>query len=632
MSPAAPQRTAVPPPPGKPMFDPFTAGVVLFGVLAVVSLFGGAALSGVFAGHGVAVPRGVMSTVLAWVKNPGDPASAWPSDPRPGSAVSVYVCATVIMLLFGSLWAWLVIEIGARRDRKRLGGGLASNDQMRGVLDELGGKRSALRTRNSLVDAALKEHGGKKLSRRAKEKVLDRAADKLETTELVIKVGYNTADRRLVVVHNKDALLVIGPTGGGKTWRVACGLVLTAPGTVLVTTTKGDLLSATYLARSRRGRVAVFDPEGISGWPPGGQIRWSIISGCEDEDTAKRRAAALVAARPMGAGTKNGGFFQRRAAVIVRCYLHAAAVDGKRLSDVRRWVATGRGAQEPRHILEQHNASWLADLVNVLDGGSDDASGDVMSTVDDIFDPLSSPKLLAACDADADESFDVSTFLDSECDSLYLISEGESESIAPFVAALANEVHHVAKRKAQRKPGRRWDPPVRMVLDEMCNVAPIPNISQKMTDSGGQGLNIWAFVHNIDQIRDRFGREQAGALVKAAVGRLILPGLQSVDDLEDISRLLGQTTQWRQSAGADGRPSYSEYEKPIMSPKEIREMEEGEGLLVYRNKPGIKLRMPAYWEEPAMGELVEPSLKLCETIIRDQKIPVSAKPDPADAR
>lgn len=621
-----PQRSATPPPPAKPVVDPFTAALVGFGALVVVSLLGGATVSGVFAGNGLALPHGLMSTVVAWVQNPGDPAAAWQSDPRPGSALSVYLCSAVIALVLGGVWAWLWINLGARRDRRRLsGGGLASTKQVRGVLDETGGKRAALRTRNKLVADALKDRGDKKLSRRAREKALDKAADKLETTDLVVKVGYNTADKKLVVVHNKDVVLVIGPTGGGKTWRVACGLVLTAPGSVIITTTKGDLLSATYLARSRRGRVAVFDPEGISGWPPAGQIKWSIIDGCTDEDTAKRRAAALVAARPMGEGTTNGGYFQRRAAVIVRCYLYAAAVEAVRLSDVRRWVSFGRGAQEPRRILETYNQDWLADLVGALDGGSDDSSGDVMSTVEDIFEPLSSPKLLAACDAAATESFDVAAFLDSEGDSLYLISEGESDSIAPFVAALANEVHHVAKRKAQLKPGRRWDPPLRMVLDEMCNVAPIPNISQKMTDSGGQGINIWAFVHNIDQIRDRFGDRQAGALVKAAVGRLILPGLQSIDDLEDVSRLLGPTTEWRESSNVDGRASYSQYERPIMSPKEIREMEEGEGLLVYRNKPGIKLRMPAYWEDPKIGAAVESSLTLCESIIRDQKMPTLTK-------
>lgn len=630
---STPPRTTPPLPQGKPMVDPVTAGMVLFAVLTVASLLGGAAVSGVIAGHGLALPQQPMSTAIAWLKNPGDPAAAWPADPRPGSAVSVYLCAAAILLVLGAVWAMLVIEIGARLDRRRHhAGGLATTDQVRGVLDERGGKRAALRTRDILVADALAGRDGTNLSTRARDKVLDRAADAMETTDLVVKVGYNTADQQLVVVHNKDVVLVLGPTGGGKTWRVACGLVLTAPGTVVVTTTKGDLLSATYLARARRGRVAVFDPEGISGWPEAGQIRWSTIAGCQDEDTAKRRAAALVAARPMGENTKNGGWFQRRAAVVVRCYLHAAAVSGMRLSDVRRWVATGRGAQEPRHILEQHNPSWLADLVGVLDGGSDDSSGDVMSTVDDIFDPLSSPKLLAACDATADESFDVDAFLDSERDSLYLISEGESESIAPFVAALANEVHHVAKRKAQRKPGRRWDPPVRMVLDEMCNVAPIPNLPQKMTDSGGQGINIWAFVHNIDQLRDRFGDRQAGALVKAAVGRLVLPGLQSVDDLEDVSRLLGPTTEWRESTGPDGRASYTQQERPILSPKQIREMEEGEGLLVYRNKPGIKLRLPAYWEDPEIGALVRPSLDLCEAVIRDQTMPTAHQLARAGAR
>ena len=42
----------------------------------------------------------------------------------------------------------------------------------------------------------------------------------------------------------------------------------------------------------------VLDPEGMA--PAGGQVRWSVVRGCEDTRTAERRAAALIAGAPGG--------------------------------------------------------------------------------------------------------------------------------------------------------------------------------------------------------------------------------------------------------------------------------------------------------------------------------------------
>ena len=64
------------------------------------------------------------------------------------------------------------------------------------------------------------------------------------------------------------------------------------------------------IGSSAIGPVAVLDPEDMA--PAGGQVRWSVVRGCEDTRTAERRAAALVAGAPGGqtVDTGNSAFFK----------------------------------------------------------------------------------------------------------------------------------------------------------------------------------------------------------------------------------------------------------------------------------------------------------------------------------
>ena len=198
-----------------------------------------------------------------------------------------------------------------------------------------------------------------------------------------MRVGSLAGTRKGVFLQHRDGVLVYGPTGAGKTWFLAWHLVMDAPGACLVTTTKADLLASTWLHRSKIGPVGVFDCEGLTGWPNG--VRWSPLAGCKDPDVAIRRAHALAAAMPME-GTKNGDFFQRKAAVLLRCYLHAAAIGGYSLRDVRMWVQskTTRVAQNiladaPDPLVQD----WGLELAQIL-GSTADSSHDVLSSAADL--------------------------------------------------------------------------------------------------------------------------------------------------------------------------------------------------------------------------------------------------------
>ena len=71
-----------------------------------------------------------------------------------------------------------------------------------------------------------------------------------------------TDGRRLIWAGAQQAMLVLGPPRSGKTSTLVVPNVLAAPGPVLVTSTKPDVLQATLASRSQLGRCWLLDPTG----------------------------------------------------------------------------------------------------------------------------------------------------------------------------------------------------------------------------------------------------------------------------------------------------------------------------------------------------------------------------------
>jgi type IV secretory pathway TraG/TraD family ATPase VirD4 len=450
---------------------------------------------------------------------------------------------------------------------------------------------------------------------------------RLDPAKMAIALGALVDDQRQTVyLQHRDAVLVEGPTGSGKTWRLAYQLVDGAPGFVLATTTKSrDVLGATIADRAVVGDVAVFDPEDLTGWPA--RIRWSILAGCDDPDTAIRRAAAMAKAMPME-GAKNSGYFEAKAATLLRCYLHAGALEKRSIREVRQWVSS-RTTTVAREILARSLPDWAGELEQILDSGSE-SSDDVIAAAARLLEPLASPKLLAAVDVPQDESFDVASFvLDStQRNTLYLVSKGTSGSMAPFVAALAAEVHYIADRASQRHSSGRLDPPVRLVLDEVNNVAPIPDLPGIFSDSGGRGITTWAFAHNQRQNQQRWGDHGGLMLAYSAPAMLILPGMRG-DELSEISRLIGNRKEWRATIGR-GSPSYQLHDEPIMTAAQLREMDTDHALLLYRNAAPVKVHLPTVWQVPQLKRRVQASLREFESVV--SKVPAKYRYDHPGAR
>ncbi len=149
-----------------------------------------------------------------------------------------------------------------------------------------------------------------------------------------LTLGY--AGRSLIAAEPQTSLAVVGPTGCGKTAGFAIPALLEWEGPVIATSVKNDLLDPTLERRRQLGKVWIYDPTGKSGHP---SHRWTPLSSCATWAGAMRIAAWLCeAAQPKMDSVTDGDYWYTQARKALAPYLYAAAIDGRSMADVVRWV------------------------------------------------------------------------------------------------------------------------------------------------------------------------------------------------------------------------------------------------------------------------------------------------------
>lgn len=169
---------------------------------------------------------------------------------------------------------------------------------------------------------------------------------------------------RLVATEPQVSLAVIGPTGCGKTAGFAIPALLEWQGPVICTSVKTDLIKATLAHRSRLGRTWLFDP---SAAVPGLGSTWSPLSACSTWGGAIRMAEWLCeAAQPRRDTVTDKDYWYTQAGKALAPHLHAAALSGRTMRDVLRWV--DRQEQEAVREALCRDAGVLAAVEEALSG------------------------------------------------------------------------------------------------------------------------------------------------------------------------------------------------------------------------------------------------------------------------
>lgn len=446
--------------------------------------------------------------------------------------------------------------------------------------------------------------GYKKSVRRARQRI---PQPDVPDTELSVFFAYpagTTKKAQRLFLQLEDSILVNGPARSGKTRYVAERLVGDATGSVIATSTKIDLLLKTLSTRQRCGQVWVYDPMGLlpAHTPGVRRLRWDPVRGCEDPETALRRGSAWAGAQPMN-GVKNGDWFNRRGAAVLSKLLHAAALDGRDILDVKRW-GTDLGDDTPQAILKERGPrGWREDLQALAGNKAQETVGSISISLAAILECLDSPRAVETVTPSWGEHFNVEQFL-SGSNTLYLLaSEDAGPTVAPLFTMLVDELIYTAAQLSQRSPGGFLWPPMRFVGDEIAQLAPIAKLPAYMADSGGRGLQLVPIVQSFAQLRNRWGDDGADAIIATASTKLYLPGNSEEKVAAHLIRLAGRHTvktySGSRQAGGTGRAdstsaSWSTTKEDKLTATAIRELPMGHAWMEYRSLPIGKIRLPEW--------------------------------------
>jgi type IV secretion system protein VirD4 len=336
-----------------------------------------------------------------------------------------------------------------------------------------------------------------------------------------------------VTADPEHAVMVLGPPRSGKTSSIVIPAILAAPGAVVSTATKPDVLQATWRARSQMGQVWLFDPTGEQPDLPRGvrRLSWSPITAASTWDGALLMARAMAATASPGKGTNNEHHWRERSTALLAPLLHAANLSHQPITELLRWVL--RQDLGPASLtLDDHDASIANDvLIGIAKTDARERSSIFSATAG----------ILAAYNANttrnsaAKPNFDPERFVNST-DTIYITAPAHKQALAaPLVVGLLEQIRHATYQRPAT-----GQPPVFMCLDEVANIAPIHDLPALVSEAGGQHLHILACLQDLSQARGRWGEQAADGFLSLFQTKLILTGIADPKTLEAISLTLGE--------------------------------------------------------------------------------------------
>ena len=360
---------------------------------------------------------------------------------------------------------------------------------------------------------------------------------------------------------SQRSTLVLGPSRSGKTSSLIIPNLIRSSRAVVTTSTKPDVIAVSGAAR-RDIHTIVFDPSGTVDIPPGAhRVGYSPIEHSKRWDDAVITSRSLAASRFFNRSPHD--HFVERSSTLVASLLHEAALRdvslGRFANDVDQ-----RRIEPALDLLRIHHGSdhpSVAGLEGVL-SASDRELASIWSTASSQLEGVRSE---AARHVARLPPLAIDDFLDGG-HHLHIVAPSRYQAVtAPLVVGM---IHSVLHRTYDRADSR-----LLLALDEIANVAPLPDLTTIVSEGGGLGVTTLACLQDLSQARHRWGDVASGFLSLFPTS-VVLPGITDRDTLELLSLVAGQRHQVQRTTQLDHRGrvrghSVHQVSSPRLSPADI---------------------------------------------------------------
>lgn len=407
----------------------------------------------------------------------------------------------------------------------------------------------------------------------------------------------------------EEVTLRVGGPRTGKSGEMA-DHIADAPGAVVATSTRLDLLTMVGSLRTRRGPVYVFNPSGLGDVPS--TISFDPLQGCHQSATAFARAEDMLGGTD---GEGDRAYWVAQARRVLSGLLHAAALGEASMLDVLTWVAAPDAAKAvvTAHLRRSPAAAYLPDLSQFF-GTNDRTRSSIASTIMPALSWLTSETVGSS--ADVPQSIDVEDLLRTK-GTVFMLGADDG-NVAPLVAALTGHIAREARRLASVCPSGRLDPPLTLALDEAALICPVP-LDNWTADMGGRGITIHIAAQSRAQLRQRWGPDGAAAILNNAGTLLVFGGTRDPEDLTAWSMLSGDRTE----------PNLT-VRVPVLSPAQVSQLPDRRVLVIKRSMPAAVgvVRMAWRRRDVRQAGRTHPILPI---VLSGRELDGAAQPEATDA-
>ena len=508
--------------------EPLWARLVLplLGIAAAVILLVDAAALGsaLLYQHSIPALRGGwVSGAIRLVTTGGDPADAWAN---PKAAPPRWLFLLLLTLLVGGATVVAIWLFGWWQRRREVAGGVRrkrdgflSPHQAVTRFGERATRREAARLHPSLSAAELRTR---------------------PTGELAISLG--RCGHFPVFAAPEHAVAVLAGMRQGKTTGLLARAALQHRGPLVYTTTKPDDLRLFYQPPpGSHVRTFLFNPDDLGGL---GTVAFDPVIGCEDPETARLRAHAILA-RQRARGTERGLDWALLAEKLLKYLLHAAALEhGSGGADtwgmprVVEWASAQNfeAAGVTKWLRQSPQAAQWATLLEEMGRSAPETLYSIKINLHEALVCWEDPGLLRRMSAGA-AMIDPAALVRAGDRLLVLGRPGGHSTV--LITALVSAIVEAARQEARRAitSGGRLDPPLLLLLDEVAKVCPLPQMPELVTDCASQGIILVYALQSLEDGEEAWGSNRFQGMWSATNCQVVMGMVSGERTLRALSNL-----------------------------------------------------------------------------------------------